>query len=759
MKEHINISKEDFKNALDHLPVNFANDRGLWLSTIAAVHYACQHEGIPLEEGKEMARAWSQTTTAGNYTPEGFEKAWNSFKEAGNVATTGFIIKHALANGFRFSGVKDYPGSVEEAFKKDYPNGAPDINGMTIDLSSIVKGAEKPTLPAGIKTFNIGDTIDLKGLDPTPATTPREDDKEYAITSTPADMTDLNTQFGEIFKYLDMYKPDEKVNIVYNVKWGDDGEPTSTPGTGLTLTVSKWKEVLNAEKVTGRKPFSTYSAEGYDDRFGVWIRINPLDGKGISDKNVRFFRYALLESDEVDKATQLDLLKKMGAPYRMIVDSGNKSLHAIVKVDAANAKDYAAKVARLYAVAESVGLVPDKQDKNPSRLTRLPGIRRGNGWQKIVYEGNPGKLNSFNDWDTTLMFGAPVDPATGWDEWDPEKELAPVLIDGILRQGHKLLITGPSKAGKSFGLIELAAALVSGGYWWGKRCKKTKTVYINFEIDGKSFVNRVHNVFSAMQVRPEPGMLTIFNLRGKPAEVNNFVKHVSSFCEGKDIGAIIIDPIYKLMLGDDENSAKDIGQLCSSFDRLAANIGASVIYCHHYSKGSAYNKGFMEVADRGSGSGVFGRDADAIISLTQLAYDAPENNPDETAWIVESVLREFRVIKPFYMYFDYPIHLLDATGSLAELRLKGDPTTIGAKRRGLELEEKTKDNLLTLSNQLRALFYSHEGDSLREMKDDRTCIHVTKVMDKYGYSRQYVYRYIKKLVEFEIHNGYIYAKP
>ena len=58
-----------------------------------------------------------------------------------------------------------------------------------------------------------------------------------------------------------------------------------------------------------------------------------------------------------------------------------------------------------------------------------------------------------------------------WDEWkewiesvnddlpDPESledlfakpiELAPELIKGMLRQGHKMLIAGPSKAGKSF---------------------------------------------------------------------------------------------------------------------------------------------------------------------------------------------------------------------------------------------------------------------------------------------------------------------
>ena len=35
-------------------------------------------------------------------------------------------------------------------------------------------------------------------------------------------------------------------------------------------------------------------------------------------------------------------------------------------------------------------------------------------------------------------------------------------IENVLRQGHKMLIAGPSKAGKSFALIELCIAIAEG---------------------------------------------------------------------------------------------------------------------------------------------------------------------------------------------------------------------------------------------------------------------------------------------------------
>ena len=54
--------------------------------------------------------------------------------------------------------------------------------------------------------------------------------------------------------------------------------------------------------------------------------------------------------------------------------------------------------------------------------------------------------------------------------------LAPVLIEGILRQGHKMLISGSSKAGKSFLLMQLAIALAKGREWLGFKCKKSSVL-------------------------------------------------------------------------------------------------------------------------------------------------------------------------------------------------------------------------------------------------------------------------------------------
>ena len=77
--------------------------------------------------------------------------------------------------------------------------------------------------------------------------------------------------------------------------------------------------------------------------------------------------------------------------------------------------------------------------------------------------------------------------------------------------------------------------------------------------------------------------------------------------QNQGFDAIIIDPIYKVITGD-ENNASDMGVFSNLFDKICNETGCAAIYCHHHSKGS---QGFKRAMDRASGSGVFARDPDA----------------------------------------------------------------------------------------------------------------------------------------------------
>ncbi len=70
----------------------------------------------------------------------------------------------------------------------------------------------------------------------------------------------------------------------------------------------------------------------YNPAVGAWIRFNPLDGKGVKNENITEYRYALVESDSMDIASQNAVIRELELPVACLVYSGGKSLHAIVRV-------------------------------------------------------------------------------------------------------------------------------------------------------------------------------------------------------------------------------------------------------------------------------------------------------------------------------------------------------------------------------------------------------------------------------------------
>ena len=252
-------------------------------------------------------------------------------------------------------------------------------------------------------------------------------------------------------------------------------------------------------------------------------------------------------------------------------------------------------------------------------------------------------------------------------------QMSDELIEGVLRIGHKMIISGSSKAGKSCLLMELCVSIAEGIAWLGLKCRKGRVLYVNLEIDEASAVNRFLKIYDALGIAPEDRHLEaidIWNLRGYALPLIDLVPALIHNAVDKNYDAIIIDPIYKIIMGD-ENSATDMGRFCNQFDKICAQLGCAVVYGHHHSKG---DQGQKRAMDRASGSGVFARDPDAQLDIIQLSLsDVTKHNYSEsaTAWRMETNLREFPNIKPFEFWFDYPIHYVDSDGQLSDLSAQG----------------------------------------------------------------------------------------
>jgi hypothetical protein len=164
------------------------------------------------------------------------------------------------------------------------------------------------------------------------------------------------------------FRPDEFVAIAPAAE-SDEGE--TAPRRGVTLTAAEWKARV-IKKGGIDRCFGT--------KLGLFLRINPMCRDGATNEEVTAFRHVLVEFDRdqegqpIPKEEQYRAIMASGMPVAALIDSGNKSLHAWIRVDAPDEAEYKRRVAIIWGWFEGRNL--DKQNRNASRLSRCPDGRR-----------------------------------------------------------------------------------------------------------------------------------------------------------------------------------------------------------------------------------------------------------------------------------------------------------------------------------------------------------------------------------------------
>lgn len=171
-----------------------------------------------------------------------------------------------------------------------------------------------------------------------------------------------------------LFKVGEMVNFVTQFKLDEKSGRTQPIGYGESV---ERNELLDFWSL--RMPASDC---------GGWMRMNPMDGQGVKDANVTSYRHILLEFDSIPLDLQICLFARIPLPIACILTSGGKSCHAWVRADSLDATCYKDDANNLLKMLSRFGL--DAKNKNPSRLSRLPGVLRrhgatGDGRQRLLY--------------------------------------------------------------------------------------------------------------------------------------------------------------------------------------------------------------------------------------------------------------------------------------------------------------------------------------------------------------------------------------
>lgn len=720
------------------------------------VGMALKHEGYEASDWD----SWSAQDSERYKRGECFTK-WNSFNEtAGDIVTGGTIFDYAKKGGF-------------------VPPKKIDPNEGVLDWED-----------------EIGNIIDKDSIDSIELHEPSDSNWNPA---------------NELIRYLTtLFDTDEYVGFVVSSIENEKGK--FIPGNRGNFRMTAGQIVEGLHSCNG--DIGAVIGD-YNQAAGAWIRFNPLNGEGVRNTDIASFKYALVESDSLDIGKQLSIIHQLELPVAAVVYSGAKSIHAIVKVDASDNKEYRERVSYLYKICDKNGLEVDSQNKNPSRLSRMPGCIRGDHKQFII-ETNTGK-ETWSDWVEWVE--------SMNDDLPDEENLADVLfnlpdyaeelIEGILRQGHKMLLVGPSKSGKSFSLIELCIAIAEGTKWMGRQCKQGDVLYVNFELDRASCLHRFKDVYQTLGLTPNnANRIFVWNLRGKTPALDQLVPKLIRRAEKKKYIAVVVDPIYKVITGD-ENSASEMAKFCNQFDKIADALGASVIYAHHHSKGAQGGKKSM---DRASGSGVFARDPDALLDMIELDMNKEvkehfinearveamhavldkyvpkwrtyiyqtkktddhdfeamndycaemlgfeqmnelqyltELKVDEakhiTALQISGTLREFATFDPINCFFKYPIHFLDNANLLKGCRPEGSKKKSKFEKMNETNKKKQDENIELFLNAFEQL--SHDGQvTIKELAESGLMMGKTQ-----SALRGAIPRWIKKeeLEGFEYSNGII----
>ena len=175
------------------------------------------------------------------------------------------------------------------------------------------------------------------------------------------------------------------------------------------------------------------------------------------------------------------------------------------------------------------------------------------------------------------------------------------------------------------------------------KTQKKKVLFINFEIRREFIADRL-KIVQQQKKLTALGNLDIWNLRGQTADFEALTESIIQRAGKGNYALIILDPIYKAMVGKSENVSSTVSVLCNQVEQIVEATGAAVVFAHHYTKGNAAKKNQM---DRMSGSGVFARDADTIITLTE--------HEQKDCHSVEMTLRNLAPQPPFVVEWKYPV--------------------------------------------------------------------------------------------------------
>jgi RecA-family ATPase len=407
----------------------------------------------------------------------------------------------------------------------------------------------------------------------------------------------------------------ENINICRSV-W--DGERERPDGAGETRTREEWIELF---KDDGLKRWQ-------GDAVGVYCSINPNNGKGRKAEHVTKWRHCLVEFDESTLEEQWAILKKAALPTSCIIRSGGRSLHGWVTVNAQSEPEFRERVEFIYK--HLAHAKPDSANKDPGRLSRLPGaIRTQTGQvQELVECGAP--TRTFLEWKEWTVYGD-IPEALNWDRllnFRDEADETTLLGKRWLCKGGSALWVGSSGLGKSVLCLQAAITWAIGRSFFGitPTGDGLRSLIIQAENDEGDVAEAVQGVIKSMDLSAkelEMVKKNVIIVRDCTSTGATFVDRARRLVEKYRPHLTWADPLLAFIGGDLSSQETASGFLRNMLNPLALSAGFAWMLIHHTPKpmrdGTSYQG--HDKAYSGFGSSELTNWARAVLTLAPAGQD------------------------------------------------------------------------------------------------------------------------------------------
>jgi RecA-family ATPase len=380
---------------------------------------------------------------------------------------------------------------------------------------------------------------------------------------------------------LSAFKDDEIIRICNEAGQTEDGK--WFPATkGIFLTRAEWLSRFFGPDAKGREFF-----EGKPQ--GAWVSMNPFKINEVAgtDDTVAIYRHVLVEFDHLKKEEQVAVFHQSNLPITALIDSGGKSVHAWVRVDARDRVEWEGRRKAVYEFLADHE--PDQQNKNPSRWSRLGGVMRGDAEQRVIALGvGQPDWEAWEAWRDGQDLPTPID-TDFLESYDIRNDPNHVIgHDRWLCKGGSLVIVGQSGIGKSSFTMQMVCAFATGRELFGIPVKHPlRVAVVNAENDAGDLAAAFQGVTSSMGLTAEERAtlrqnLTFYTETVKTGEA--FAEMLRKIIVKNRLDFCVCDPLLSYVGGDISKQEVASKFLRNLIQPILEDTGCILCFVHHEGK-------------------------------------------------------------------------------------------------------------------------------------------------------------------------------